>query len=125
MIEKVQLALDNFFYDLEPRVLVSYQILKPLSSNPNPSEYITFLIVTDLPKDYGDNEEVLGEADIIVNYYTTTKSQKTLRKQQIKNAMELAGFTTIEKGSDLTADTEADLYGVGLEFRYATFGELA
>ena len=120
MIEIIQASLDNYFFEKEPKIPVAYNQLKPTSTQLTVNEYITFSILNDIPTEYADNKEIVGDTNVIVNYFTTDRSTMTSRKKEIKDAMELANFITIDKGSDIPADNNADLFGISLEFRYST-----
>lgn len=98
LVEELQTTLDEIFYDLG--IHSHHNKRKDDIGN----EYIIYNIVSMPFIEYANNEPILQEQNVDVNYYATDDSYKSSRITEIKSAM-------FENGWKLTTG-ETFIYGL-------------
>lgn len=107
MRNEVQLKLDTKF---SPQ-----NISVDLGENENgASKYVTYKINKRNDVDFADNKPIIEETNIIVKCYSTKKSDLEVMADDVIDA--LKDYECLDKGSDIPAEINADIFGIELEF---------
>lgn len=87
-----------------------------------PEEYIVHSLVYTRYDHFADNRKLSTVFFVDVEYFCKSVGQKARRVKEIIGTMEVAGFRTVNAGSDIPRDVGAVYYGVTMEFRYRSWG---
>lgn len=106
---QVQLKLDTYFMPLN--IDVAHQQYKGTDN-----KYIVFNVESPQGVEFGDNAKIVGRTYVNIKCFSTSRADLDTMASQVISAM--SGYECIDEGSDIPAETDADIWGIELEFAH-------